>query len=160
MIDISDTNWDDIEPRTYDCLPAGEYLARIEESERKPCSTGNGDLLKIKLVIVDGPYKNRPIYDTINLWNTSTKSREIAEQTMRSIMDAVGIKRPKRVEELHGIPMVIRVTIEERNDKPGEHSNKIKGYKPRAPVAAPPPAAPTQAPTTTDAPKQAPWARK
>jgi len=143
-----------IEPSAFEVIPAGEYVVKIEESERKDCKTAGNAMLVLKLVIVDGPYKNRVLFDRLNLWNANETAKKIAWETMAAICHAVGILKPPTVEALHGLPMVAKVIVEDRKDKPGEQSNRIKGYKARAPVAPPPAQAPT-----TDAPKQAPWAR-
>ena len=110
-------------------IPAGEYKAVIEKSEKKPTKAGTGHYLELVLSIVDGPQKGRKVWDRLNIWNPNQTAAQIAAQSLSAICHATGVMKPNASEQLHGIPMVISVAVSERADKPGEKSNEVKGYK-------------------------------
>jgi len=110
-------------------LPAGEYKAVIEKSEKKATKAGTGHYLELVLSIVDGPQKGRKVWDRLNIWNPNQTAAQIAAQSLSAICHATGVMKPNASEQLHGIPMVISVAVAERADKPGEKSNEVKGYK-------------------------------
>ncbi len=54
---------------------------------------------------------------------------EIAHAELSAICHAVGVMDPEESDDLHNLPMVIRVVCEPREDT-GELTNEIKGYYP------------------------------
>lgn len=119
-----------VEPSTvsFDALPAGEYLAVITESVEKPTKAGTGSYLQLNLQVVDGPHKNRMLFDRLNLNNPNPTAVNIARETLSSICRAVGVMQPGDSAELHNRPMRVRVSV--RNDPEYGTSNEIKGYMP------------------------------
>lgn len=115
-------------------LPAGDYLAVIGNSEKKETNKKNGHYLQLTWeVLNDGDNKGRLVWTRLNLWNDNADAVRIAGKELRSICDAVGVSGKLRDStELHGKLAVISVICEPRNDKPGEFSNRIKGYAPAA----------------------------
>lgn len=110
-------------------LPAGEYLAMATESEMKQTKSGNGEYLQITWKVIDGPAKDRLLWSRLNLKNQNQTAVEIAKRELSAICHAVGVIRPKRSEELHGVPVLLKVSTRKRPDT-GELTNEIKGYKP------------------------------
>lgn len=123
---------DDTPERDFSPIPAGEYLAKIVASEMKETSAKTGEYLALTLEICDGPATGRKLWDNLNLKNPNSQTQEIARSRLASIRAAVGIKEPRDSQEIHGVPVIVRVGIEERKDKPGELRNVIKAYKNRA----------------------------
>lgn len=128
----------------FEPIPAGEYKAVITASEMKPTKKGDGEYLELTLQIIEGKYENRNQWDRLNLKNPNEQAVQIARGTLSSICKAVGKSAVKNSEELHNIPLLIKVTIQPRSDN-GEPSNVIKGYKaivtngePQLSQAAPP----------------------
>lgn len=109
-------------------LPKGEYRAIAVESEMKATKAGTGQYLQIEWQVVAGDYNERKLWSRLNLDNPNEKAVEIAQRELSSICRAVGVMKPKNSEELHDKPLLLSVDVEERNDKPGEFSNRIKGY--------------------------------
>jgi len=134
-------NWysiDDEPQADFEPIPAGNYLAKIVESETKSTSKGDGQYLEIKLQICEGDHKNRVLIDRLNLKNPNTVAVEIARKTFASIREATGVNDPRDSEELHNIPMTVKVACEKSTYKGEERiNNVIKKYSRRgaAPVA-------------------------
>ena len=140
------------ESNNYEPVPAGDYLAMIKSSEWVATKAGNGKFLKLSLSIVEGEHKGKTVVDRLNLQNPNPKAVQIANGSLADICRSVNVLRPHNSSELHNKPMLVRVGLEERNDRPGEYQNRVKGYKP--PDAAPAPAAAAKA--ADDVP---PWKR-
>jgi hypothetical protein len=112
----------------FDPIPANDYLAMITDSEFKDTKAGDGQYLQCTLEVLEGEFKKRLLFDRLNLNNSNETAVKIAQSTLSAICHAVGIMKPKDSSELHGKPMMIKVGLEERNDKPGSFSNRIKRY--------------------------------
>ena len=131
MADLSGFNFnaEEIEPRTaYEPLPAGWYVAMITDSEMRETRTG-GQVLQLRLDIVEGEFENRVIYDRLNLIHDNPQAVEIAQRTLSSICRAVGVMQPQDSEDLHDVPMRIKVAIRPASNG-YEASNNVKAYEP------------------------------
>lgn len=151
-------NAENVEPQVaLEVVPKGDYLAIMTQSELKDTRAGTGQYLQCVWEIVDGEQRGRLLWDRLNLKNPNATAVKIAESQLSAICHAVGVMRPKDSTELHGKPVLLKVTVEPRDDKPGSFKNEIKGYSsPKgstAPVAAKPAATAT---TTASVP---PWKR-
>jgi hypothetical protein len=133
MGNLDGYNANDHEPTDFELVPKGDYEAIIVDSKKKATKTG-GEMLVLEFVIIEGPYKNRKLWERLNLVNSSTVAVEIAQGTLSSICRAVGVMTPQDSSELHSKPLTIKVGI--RPAQGGyDEQNEIKGYKVR-PVAA------------------------
>ncbi|WAX22401.1 hypothetical protein P6F34_gp51 [Pseudomonas phage MiCath] len=110
-------------------VPPGWYPALIESSEMKPTKAGDGAYLACQLNILDGQYKGRKVFINLNLRNLNVTAQEIAQKQLSAICHAVGRLQIQTNEDLHNIPMMIKVRI--RKDKSGEYedSNEISIFK-------------------------------
>ena len=151
-----------VEPAApMELIPAGDYEVQIVRSELKPTKNGNGQYLELELDVIDGEYSHRKIWDRLNIVNPNEMAQQIAQRTLSAICHAVGVLHVTDSEQLHCRPMIARVSVEERKDKPGEHSNRVKSYKPRsqqpstASVVKPPFGQARSTPTTPQATQQA-----
>jgi hypothetical protein len=126
-----------VEPNSFDVLPAGEYDAVIVSSTVEATSKGDGKFLKLELQVLNGEFQNRKTWDRLNLWNPSAKAVEIAKGTLSAICRAVGVLTPQDSSDLHGKPLRIKVVVK-KSDEYGEQ-NEVKAYKPRlvAPASSP-----------------------
>jgi hypothetical protein len=155
MADLTDLGFDagKEEPKSFDLLPVGEYDAVVTKSEVKPTSKG-GKMLKLQLQVLSGPFQNRVIFDTLNLWNSSAEAVTIARGTLSALCRAVNVLTPKDTSELHNKPLRVSVGIKKGT---GEYAdqNSIKSYKPRQ-TGGPAPTAPV-APGVAETIAQQPW---
>tara|TARA_R110002020_G_scaffold28269_3_gene90410 strand:+ start:1881 stop:2414 length:534 start_codon:yes stop_codon:yes gene_type:complete len=114
-------------PSDFGAIPEGKYLVHIAETEEKISNAGN-KYLNLKLQILDGEYKNRYLWDIVNLWHPKDNVRDIASQTMASICRATGILKPSTSEELHHKPLTASISLE--TDSQYGDQNRVKKYLP------------------------------
>lgn len=132
MVDLSGYDANKHEPMgDFTPIPAGDYVAMAVGSDTKDNSKGTGQYLRFDFEVLEGEYKGRRLFSILNLWNPSSMAVQIAQSELSSICRAAGVMTPRDSAELHDRPMILTVVIEERDDKPGTFSNKIKGYGPR-----------------------------
>lgn len=140
-------------------IPVGDYRAVITESEIKETKNGDGQYLKLRVEVIEGEYQGRLIFVNLNLWNKNPKAVEIANRELVTIVAAVNRPGAQNSEELHNIPMLIKVGIEPGVGQYGPQ-NRIKNYLPitsaGAPKAAPESAAAYAAQATAPAAGQPP----
>jgi len=148
-----------VEPqKSFEPLPAGNYLAAISASEMKTTKTGDGAYLELTFSVIDGPCKGRKIWARLNLRNPNPQAVQIAKSELSAICHAVGVMTPRDSVELHNLPLIVTVKCKKREDN-GDIVNEISGYKSRQ-AAAPKPvaAAPSAASPVPASDEPAPWA--
>lgn len=128
-------------------LPAGEYEMIAIASERKRTADGTGEYLNCQFQVVSGEQQNRMLFHKFNLWLTpSDTDREKAERTQKAINIARGqfsefcraasVPSPSKSEQLHNIPVIVRVTTK---DSPGYGlQNNVQGFKAKVKTSAAP----------------------
>lgn len=150
---------------SFDPIPAGNYIVEINRSEIKATKAGTGSYLSVGFKILDGNMAGRIIFQNITLANPNQIAANIGREQMAQLAGACGIYQLQDSEQLHGIPMEIKVTV--KKDAQYGDSNDIKKFSPlqSAGFTAPSAQAPVsqgftspqaQAPTQ---PKAQPWVR-
>ena len=140
-----DFNAHEVEPQSFEPLPAGKYNVVIVASDTKTAKSGSGEYLQLTMQVIDGEHKGRQIWSRLNLVNSSQQAVQIARSQLSAICRAVGVMTPKDSTELHDLPLVITVRCKKRADN-GEITNEIGAYMPRASHVAVPVEPPTEAP--------------
>ena len=108
-------------------IPVDDYLAIITDSEMKDTKKGDGKYLLLTYEVIEGEFKGRKIFETLNLVNSNQTAVEIAQRALSAVCRATGVLHPKDSSELHGKPLVISVSI--RAGSNGfEDKNVIRGY--------------------------------
>lgn len=120
----------------FEPLPVGEYQGKIIESEMRENSSGTGSFLKLVFVVTDGKYSGRRLFSNLNLIHPNEKAVEIAQKEFAAICRACGKITVDDSEELHGIEMLMKITIRAATSK-YPASNEIKNYKPLEGLAVP-----------------------
>jgi len=142
-----------------DPLPEGWYNVMIDNSEISPTKNGDGAILKLRFKVVDGNFANRSVYGRLNIRNANEIAQRIALAQLSAISHAVGIMQVSDSQQLHSIPLKIRIKIEQQEGY--SPSNEIIAYKnineavgvaQAAPVAILPPVAPVLQPIPTFVP--------
>ena len=118
-------------------LPDGEYSAMIVDSAMKPTKNGSGQYLQLKLQIVTGPFKNRILFDRLNLVNSNPQAKTIADQALAAICLALGKNGVVDSSELHNQPLNIKVAFKAGNGT-FQDGNEVKKYKPYADLSLAP----------------------
>lgn len=150
--------------RNFDVLPAGDYQLQVIDSEVIALRSGNGDMLKLTLEVLDGPFANRKVWDNLNIRHTNAQAQSIAQRALADLCLAVGVQGLRNSEDLHFKPFVGTLKVEPPKDG-YDAQNRVKKYKPRGGVAPTSRPAPTQAARPAAQPAQAggtraPWPRK
>ena len=131
-------------------LPAGWYNMKIVDSEQKPTKRNDGSYLELVLQVIDGQYANRKVWHRLNLNNINPTAVEIAQQELRMYCEATGIMQVADSQQLHGIPIAVKVGVEKDPNGQYEDSNGVKnvvkvgGGQPGTQAAVPQQAAPQQ----------------
>lgn len=161
MANLNGFDADEVEPSVgFDPLPQGLYLAVITESEMKPTKSGNGAYLQLTFEVTEGDCKGRKVWARLNLENVSQKAVEIARSELSAICHAVGVLKPNDSEDLHDIPLIIKVAQRKRPDT-GEFTNEIKGYSSREKAREKAKEAGAKKPPVNGTtPADAPWKKK
>jgi len=122
-------NANNVQPSTgFEPLPAGWYMAIIEDSEEKPTSAGTGKYLQFTFQIVDGEHANRKVWARINIENPSEEAVRIGQAELSALCRAVGVMDLRDTNDLHNKPLRIKVVQEKRRDT-GEMGNRVKAYE-------------------------------
>lgn len=120
------------QPRTP--LPNGWFPVIITASEIKPTKDGSGTRLNFTFSVCQGhPRENRKVVEGLNIANPNPVAQQIAQEQLSAICHATGVVHLQDTNQLHGIPLLIKVTtVPERTDtvtgKIYEAKNEIKGY--------------------------------
>lgn len=111
----------------YELIPEGYYVASIIDSEERTTKDGQGKYISLCLEILEGKFKTRRIWPKLNIKNNNPKSVQISMADLASICKATGVMCPTNTQELHEIPIVVKVKISP--PKNGyEASNDISTY--------------------------------
>ena len=159
-----------VEPADFSALPAGDYSVLISSSEWKPAKSG-GQYLSLTLQVLEGPHQGRFLWHNLNLSHPTAQAAEIAQRELSAICRAVGRMTIEDSEQLHDIPMIVKVAYIPPKDQWPE-KNQIKQWRPMngvtaAPASTPAPAAkapprpatpPSAAPSVPKAPPAPPKA--
>lgn len=116
-----------IEPReAYETLPAGKYVVSISKSDVKTTKAGDGQYLSLEMDVLEGEHKGRKVWDNINFRNPNPKATEIAQRTLSALCHAIGVVKLEDSSQAHGIPIVVKVSLDKKPD--GDSRNVVKAY--------------------------------
>jgi hypothetical protein len=116
-------------PEDFEPLPPGWYVAQIIGSEGKPTKAGDGGYLELKFQIMEGEFKNRIVFDRLNLENKNEQTVDIAKRQLRGICDCIGVVKVPNTAVMHGKPLLIKLVIRPATEQYGA-TNDVKSYKP------------------------------
>jgi hypothetical protein len=75
----------------YEALPPGKYTVGIEAAEVKQTKKGDGHYLELRLCVLDEQFRNRKIWDRINIQNPSQECVQIGMRSLEALCRAIGI---------------------------------------------------------------------
>ena len=120
---------DNNETTGFSVIPEGSYQAHIIKSEWKTTKAGDGEYINIHLVILDGEFAGRMLFENLNMVNPNKIAEDIARKTLNSICTACKLQAVEDTDELHGIPMEVKVKVKPaQSDWPA--GNSIASYLP------------------------------
>ena len=142
-MDFSTINFNEIADANFAPLPAGTYKAVITEAIEKQTKAGTGSYLSLTIEVIDGEHKGKKVFDNLNLNNPNQTAVQIAQQTLKSIIVAIGKQSVSTEADLLNIPLAIKTSIR----KSAEYGDKaeVKAYLPLSKAPAMPATAPAQA---------------
>ena len=147
----------EVQPSSFDALPAGTYEAVIANSEAKPMKSGNGMGFNFEFEIISGDCKGRKVFSWITFEHrTSPQAQQIGREQLSALCRAVGVTQLNDTVQLHNLPLMITLGI----DKNDPTRNVVKAYKPKGGTGgAPTPTTSVQQQAGAAAGGTAPWAR-
>jgi len=133
MVDLNQFDFDPAkrqprERKEFELLPPDTYTAVITDSELKDTKAGTGNYIELSFQIIDGPHTRRMLWTRFNMKNPNPKAVEIGRDQFAAVAHAVGVPNVKATEELHNIPLKIRVDTQVRKDTLKEE-NRIFSYE-------------------------------
>ena len=160
-----------VEPQTdFQVIPPGKYPVLIEEAEVKQTKAGTGHYIKLTMSVLDGPYKNRKLWDQINVQNPSAQCVEIGLRTLSALGRAIGTGPITDTAQL--VNQVVIAHVKVKNDQNEVRTYSSTAAAPSMPVtqpgppvgyvAAPAPLPATPAASSTQAPAaqgKPPWVK-
>ena len=128
----------------FEVIPAGKYAVRIEEAEVAETKAKTGILVNVTLVITEGQYANRKLWDRMNIKNPSEIAERIGRGQLSSLCNAVGLPNCTDENQLKGRSCIANVKVKTpKNAADGsEPFNAISSYSPYGGSVTPPPAPP------------------
>ncbi len=142
---------------SFECIPAGVYVAQATDSEIKPLKSGNGNALNFTFTILDGQHTGRKLFARLNIQHSNKTAEDIAQKQLSQFCHAAGVLKVSDSSQLHMKPVKIKVSI--RKDDSGQYGdqNEVKGFEAVKNGASPGPIAPLPA---ARAPAATPWGAK
>ena len=121
-------NLDEVEESRGGVVPAGSYLAQVEESEFVDTKSG-GKMIKVMFNIVGEQQNGRKLFEQYNVVNKNPEAAKIGLGQIKSLVLASGasISMFKTPEQLIGLECVVKVKVYE-SEGYGEQ-NSITSYK-------------------------------
>jgi hypothetical protein len=112
-----------------DPIPAGWYMAMIDESSLVDTKGGTGNkMLKLRFNIIEGQFANRKVFTNFNIIHSNVMTQEIAQKQLKAVCVAVGHHGLiTDSAELHAKPCRIKVKIRKATEE-YEASNDIVSY--------------------------------
>lgn len=132
---------------TFQPIPAGDYLVRMNRFEEKPTRNGAGKIISAGFEVVSGEQKGRLIFHNFLVEHTNPKAQEIGNKQLDEYLKAVGVKEGLEginhdrslLEQWTELPFTAVVSVKEpesykaadgtvRKSKP---RNELKKFMPR-----------------------------
>lgn len=135
----------DVAPaETFDVIPAGEYHGQVIASDLRATKSGTGQYIWLEQEILDGQYKGRKLWTTLNIINSNATAVDIAARQLSALCHAVGEIDVSDTDQLHFKPMLMVVKVVPKTEQYAA-KNEVSGYKPGpGMVAVSKPSAPAQ----------------
>ncbi len=144
-----DTNT--VEPQgDFEVIPPGKYPVSIDKSEVKQTKKQDGHYLEVAMTVLDGEFRNRKLWDRINIQNPSKQCTEIGRRKLSALGRATGVTYISNENQFLGKTCMAHVKVK-------DEQNEIRTYSATAnPCFTAPigPQALVQAPVQPVAPMQ------
>ncbi len=135
----------------FSFVPPGKYPVVIEQSEMKPTKAGNGHYVELVLVILEGEFQGRKVWDRIQIDNPSEQCREIGRARLAALGLALGIATLTVAQQLANQSVVAHVKVKKEQNGVRTYSS-MSEYRSAAVASV----VPVQMPSSQPAPAQPP----
>jgi hypothetical protein len=115
--------------KTFEPLPAGQYLCTGVDAEVKDTKAGTGKYISLQMKVMQGEHEGRVLFATFNIHSQSEKAQQIGREQLKGFMQAAGFTdfNLQSVKDLCGKPVVAVVKIEENPDFGAQ--NRVSYFK-------------------------------
>lgn len=138
-----------------DPIPPGRYELEVVDSDLVQTKSGKGMLLKLQHRVTSGQFENRRIFTQHNFQHENATAQEIGQREIKNLCAAIGHMGPlEDSNDLHGIPFMASVKIEQDKSGQYEPKNAISRFIPRGGADAAPAQRQAAAPRQNAAPAQ------
>lgn len=111
-----------------EAIPEDEYVACLTKSEWTDTKAGTGKFIYMEFTIMEGAYKGNILIERLNMINPNPIAVRIATGALNQLSAACLKANVEDTDELHGIPVLLTVVIEEQENSDYPPSNRIKRY--------------------------------
>lgn len=120
-----------------DPIPAGWYNSEITDCEVLPVKGRNGGTrVKFEFTVIDGEYKGRKFFGSINNKNANAQAQEIGQKELSAICHAVQVIQVSDTKQFVGKVLQVKVKVKPEDKEGGyDAANEPKAYKPFEGVA-------------------------
>lgn len=119
-------------------LPNGTYPVIVDNAELSLTKSGTGQVIKVKLKVLEGPSAGRLIFDQFNIKNQNPQAVQIGLGQLKGFLRAFGHRNPNTLEsttELLGLKGLVNTKVQE--DPGYQPTARVTSYKPLQAVSAP-----------------------
>lgn len=135
-----------VEPQQdFVAIPPGKYPVMIEKAEVKQTKRGDGHYLEVTMSVLDGQFKNRKLWDRINIQNPNQQCVDIGLRCLAALGQALGIASIQSTDQLLNGVCIAHVKVK-------DEQNEVRTYSPLTPAMPPQIAPPVQYQTPSVAP--------
>lgn len=110
----------------FDKLPPGEYPAIATEGAVIDTKDRTGLMVKFKFQIIEGPMKDRTLFNNYNIKNKNPTAEQIGRGQLKHFATVCGKPNATDAAELLNIPVVLVVGVQKNNPD----YNEVKNVKP------------------------------
>ncbi len=111
-----------VEPqKDFDLIPPGKYPVSIDKAEVLQTRKGDGYYLKVCMTVLDGQYRNRKLWDNINIQNPSQQCTTIGLGELSALGRATGVTYVSDENQFLGKTCMAHVKVK-------DEQNEIRTY--------------------------------
>lgn len=128
---MAQLNFDSTQVQPYqgnEAIPAGWYLATAVQSDVKQTEKKTGFYLEIVFEIIEGQFKGSRVFARLNISNPNETAQRIGQGQLSAICKAVNIPYLQDSQQLHSLPIKIKVKYNEAEGK-YDASNDIVSFQ-------------------------------
>jgi hypothetical protein len=119
----------------FEVIPAGEYHVQIVDSSVCSIESDDNRTLLLELVVIDGAYINKRLFDWLSLENENEAAADIGLRTLATVCRATGQLSVTDSEQLHHKSMIANVKMQHTAETI-QLMNTVAYYLPYTTVAA------------------------